>query len=286
MIKAQKIKKGFSLFELSIVIAIIGFLAFGVIKGEELIRKSKTASAASLTKSSIVGKMDNLVLWLETTMPNSFKNNEEVDGGSIETWFDISNAKTTAFNATQPSAKKPIYTANIINGLPALKFTRSVGTYISVTNDFDNNTETATIFLVWQPTSVAGQMDLLSWDSTPYSYLLTSLTTYKLMASDATNTPTVTSTTSRISGVPQIISARKIKNGAMNLWVNGTAEGGTITDNTTSGANSSDLSIGCVGANCTDGYIGEIIIFDKALSDQEINDVETYLGKKWAITIS
>ena len=73
----------------------------------------------------------------------------------------------------------------------------------------------------------------------------------------------------------------------MNLWVNGAAEGGTVTDNTGTSFNNANLFIGCGGnlTQCTDGYIGEAIIFDRALSDQEIADVHRYLSKKWAITI-
>jgi hypothetical protein len=34
------------------------------------------------------------------------------------------------------------------------------------------------------------------------------------------------------------------------------------------------------------GYLGELIIFKRSLTDAEINDVEQYLSKKWAIKIN
>lgn len=34
------------------------------------------------------------------------------------------------------------------------------------------------------------------------------------------------------------------------------------------------------------GYIGELIIFKRGLTDAEISDVEQYLSKKWAIKIN
>ena len=288
----KKIRKGFSLLEISIVIVVFALLALGVMQGGELVRKSKITSAQMLTKSSLIGKMDSLVLWLETTMPNSFDDTEEVDGGKISTWYDTSNTKITPVNALQANAtNKPTYTTNAINGLPALKFISANSSYMSVASGFDNNADTVTLFLVWQPTTAAGaENDLLEkWaGSGPYPYALRSTTTYYSKSSDGTNNPGPNSTTSKRSGVPHIISARKIKSGAMNLWVNGSAEGGTVNDNTGTSFNNANLFIGCRGnlTQCTDGYIGEAIIFDRALSDQEIADIHRYLSKKWGITIS
>jgi len=93
-------KNGFSLFEISIVILVLSFLALGAMQGGELVRKSKLTSAQILTKSSIVGKMDGLILWLETTMPKSF-NAATADGEKVNIWYDTSNTKITPFNATQ-----------------------------------------------------------------------------------------------------------------------------------------------------------------------------------------
>ena len=35
-----------------------------------------------------------------------------------------------------------------------------------------------------------------------------------------------------------------------------------------------------------DGSMGEIIIFDRALTAEEIDSIESYLGKKWGIKVS
>jgi len=285
-------KSGFSIFELSIVILIISFLVIGTMKGGELVRKSKVIAAASMTKSSVVGKMDGLVLWLETTMPDSFNNYEAADGVQVSTWYDISNSKTTAVNAVQSTtARQPTYTSNIINGLPALNFVSSSSSNMSVANGFDNNADTVTIFLVWQPTlDPSTEMDLLEkWTgSGSYPYTLRSTSTYSFQSYDGSLTPAVTSSTSREYGVANLVAVRKIKQGSMQMWVNGTSEGGAVTDTTDISANSSALFIGSRNnsSNFMDGYIGEIIIFERALNDQEIGDVETYLGAKWGITIS
>jgi prepilin-type N-terminal cleavage/methylation domain-containing protein len=279
----KKTKSGFSIFELSIVILIFGLLVVGATKGGEMVRKSKVIAAASTTKSSIVGKIDGLVLWLETTMPDSFNNYEAADGIQVSTWYDISNSKTTAVNAVQATtSRQPTYTSNGINGLPALKF---------VAYGFDNNADTFTLFLVWQPTlDPSLEMNLLEkWTgSSGYPYKLISKSKYTLAAYDGSLNPGVISSTSRQYGITHLVTGRKIKKDSIQMWVNGVSEGGTVTDTTNNSSNTSPLFIGSRNndANFMDGYIGEIIIFDRALSDQEIEDVETYLGTKWSITIS
>ncbi len=288
----KKTKSGFSIFELSIILLIAGILVVGTMKGGEFVRKSKVVAAASLTKSSVVGKMDGLVLWLETTMPDSFNNYEAAEGIQVGTWYDISNSKTTAVNAVQSTtSRQPTYTSNGINGLPALKFVRANSSNMSVAYGFDNNANTLTLFLVWQPTlNPSLEMDLLEkWTgSSGYPYTLRSYSTYRFESYDGSSNPVVISTTSRKYGITHLVTGRKIKKGSIQMWVNGVSEGGTVTDTTNNSSNTSPLFIGSRnnGANFMDGYIGEIIIFDRALTDQEIEDVETYLGTKWDITIS
>ncbi|MES2678120.1 MAG: prepilin-type N-terminal cleavage/methylation domain-containing protein [Pseudomonadota bacterium] len=290
--RISKIKKGFSLFELTIVIAIIAFLGLGIMQGGELIRQSKISAAQTLTKSSVVSKMDNLVLWLETTMPNSFDNIERFDGGTVSNWYNLGVNQPSTYNATQSNNnKRPTYATNAINGLPALKFISTSTQYMSVVDGFDNEAETVTVFLVWQPNFIANSVEmdpLEKWaGSGGYPYVLRSSTTfYAFISYDGSTGYGPASTTFRSFGTPHLISARKIRKGAMQLWVNGTSEGGTATDGGTSEANNVNMFIGCRGniTLCVNGYIGEIIIFDRALTDQERQDVETYLGKKWAIS--
>jgi prepilin-type N-terminal cleavage/methylation domain-containing protein len=61
-------KKAFSLIELSVVMILIGLLAVGVIGGQALIQQAQVAKARSLTSSSPVMIVEDLSLWLETTL--------------------------------------------------------------------------------------------------------------------------------------------------------------------------------------------------------------------------
>ena len=75
----MKYKKAFSLIELSIVILIIGIILAAVTQSSRLISKMKLATAKSLTQSSAVASINNLVLWLEPTMDTSFIDAETDD---------------------------------------------------------------------------------------------------------------------------------------------------------------------------------------------------------------
>ncbi len=299
-IREMKIRTGFSMFELSVVILIVSMLVLGAMQGGELIRKSKVTAAAALTKSSVVGKIDNLALWLETTMPQSLNSFEAADTNKISTWYNISDSKITVFNATQSTAGlQPTYISSAINGLPAIRFTAANSNCMYVNDGFDDDAENVTIFLVFQPTTASGtEMDLLEkWNVyTPYPYVLRTTTTFSFLAYDGVtlaHNPTVDSTTTRVINTNYLISARKVKNGTMQIRINGNQEGSTTDNTTDTSVNNVKLAIGCrnlidVGGgsngNFADGYYGEIIIYGKALSDQEISDVETYLGRKWGIT--
>jgi nucleoside phosphorylase len=64
---------------------------------------------------------------------------------------------------------------------------------------------------------------------------------------------------------------------------------GSLLANVTTGlgvtdpASGSWISIGITSGVYTDGDIGEIIVYDTALSDSDIDSVEAYLAEKWAI---
>lgn len=77
--------KAFSFIELSIVILVIGVLIAGVSQGGKMITKFKITTAASLTNSSPVHSIKNLVAWYKTTSEKSFIATESDDGQSVST---------------------------------------------------------------------------------------------------------------------------------------------------------------------------------------------------------
>lgn len=62
------IKKGFTLFEFSMVLLILGLLVAGIIAGQSMIQSAQLAKAKSLTQSAPVMNSEDLTLWLETVL--------------------------------------------------------------------------------------------------------------------------------------------------------------------------------------------------------------------------
>jgi prepilin-type N-terminal cleavage/methylation domain-containing protein len=109
--KNKKCELGFSLIELSIVILVIGLLVIGITQGKRIISRSRISSAKSLTTSSPVASINNLVLWLETTSDKSFDNADKIDGGSgvngtIATWYNINPQGVNLRNVSQGTASQ------------------------------------------------------------------------------------------------------------------------------------------------------------------------------------
>jgi prepilin-type N-terminal cleavage/methylation domain-containing protein len=233
----KKLKLGFSLIELSIVILVVGILVIGITQGSRIMREAKLKSARALTTSSPINSIPDLAIWLDATSAKSF--DDSTNNVNIQNWYNIDPRDTNGKKATQATAgNRPTYIDKAINGLPSIRFVRANSKYMSVADGFDGDSENVTLFLVWKPSSVPGVENVLlekwSGGSVPYPYVLMTTTTYMFDAYDVTNNPGSASTTTRKNGVVQLISARRIKNGLIQLRLNGVQEVASITDNTTS----------------------------------------------------
>lgn len=154
-------KKAFSLIEISIVILIVGILIAGISKGIDMVYDMRLVTARALTDKSPVGSIENLELWLETTLENSLatgtasftdvKNPNDSD--PIGRWNDINptlinpNNKNHAVQNTL--SYQPLYIKDGINGLPALQFD-GFDDFFSATDGRTNLSE-FTIFIVAKP---------------------------------------------------------------------------------------------------------------------------------------
>jgi len=290
---------GFSLLELSISLLVIGLLMTAVVKGSDLISQARLTAARELTINSPILKIDGLVLWFETTMPQSFDASETYNGSQISTWYDISGyIPNSPNNAT--AGNSPTYASSAVNNLPALNFNGS-NDYLETANLTATDYSIFTILqtgstgvgnivdnaylnscVIWS--DVAGNHNDLVQLAIGAGVAKTGVgkegisgfpTLYGSIAVN-TNTPIIIATT------------RLMSSGLLSLYVNGVADGTNAT------GNSNVLSanpVMVIGGNILDnkyytGYISEIIIFNQILSDQERQDVERYLGQKWGITVS
>jgi prepilin-type N-terminal cleavage/methylation domain-containing protein len=124
----KKLKLGFSLIELSIVILVIGILVIGITQGSRIMREAKLKSARALTSSSPVNSISNVVFWVDSVSEKSFDANV-ADGSAIATWYDLNPQANIPNNAI--GSGLPTYTNNAVNGLPVVRFEDDDGS-----NDF------------------------------------------------------------------------------------------------------------------------------------------------------
>ncbi|MFT6332679.1 MAG: prepilin-type N-terminal cleavage/methylation domain-containing protein [Lentimonas sp.] len=296
MKKNKNNKLAFSLIELSVVILIIGILIIGVSKGSQLLNKSKIKSAQSLTINSPVSSIKGLSVWLETTSDASFPEGDNIDTalgaiGTIDTWNDINPRTSSTKNATQgTAANNPRYIENGINGLPALNFDGAA----SPNND---NMELSTsealgiansdyeMFVVFQSKAIDGAQALISSATTAhYELRFNSTSDIIIFDVDGVSNPAIDSNNSELS--PTIVSGRLMSNGDVFVRMNGVDDVEAV-DGASVNSNILDMIIGSRSDDSLafSGHIGEIIIFNRALTTSERTSVEEYLSSKWGIEI-
>lgn len=130
--KIYRKNKAFTLIEISIVILVIGILVAGISSGIELYQDFRLETANQLTKNSIVGRIDGLSLWFETTSDRSFQKSKPSAGQSISLWKNLNLQIPNSINVFQNDPQyQPKYILNAINGLPALNFDDGIKYFIS-----------------------------------------------------------------------------------------------------------------------------------------------------------
>lgn len=301
---SKKNLKAFSLIELSIVILIIGILVAGVTGSSRLVSQMRLVSARSITKSSPVTTISGLSLWYETSDENSLisavNGNSPSNNDRISSWNDINPSQITKINIGQTNdALRPIYiSSSPINGLPSLLF---------------NNNEYFELIA-----SQAGQLPLRAGDDT-----FTFIAVWRTMSSSITqsileqntNTPNLVSgaraamllysggvwgfngegndsATLGINVNTNRIGVITNNNGVINIYDNrlNSPSSTSVINNGLENVSEVGLYVGVKGAGSRIerfyGYISEIIIFDKVLNIEEINEISKYLARKYNIKLS
>jgi competence protein ComGC len=285
----KKSSSAFSLIEVSLVVLIISLIAAGILTTTNLIKKSRLHTAQVLTKSSPVNNISNLVAWFETSLDSSFVGNEKSDGTAISTWYDNNPDAASKNNATQStSTNRPTFTANIFNsGIPGLKFDGSNDTL-----PFDGSSlinSSYSIFIVEQKTDNTFNCMIGGSDSVVNANLhLCYATDDKIRFGHFSND--LDYQNSALSYSP---SKTRMHSFIFNIavgkkyWLNGGSSATASDAQTTAIISFAGSNIGSSrGSRIYEGYIAEIIIFNRALTTEERRSVESYLGKKYNLTLN
>jgi prepilin-type N-terminal cleavage/methylation domain-containing protein len=290
--------KAFSLIELSIVILIIGILIAGIVQGSRLIEESRLSSARAQTMSSPVASIPDLMLWIESTSEKSFDDEEQEDASNINNWYDINPQSSSKFTFTTIDERQPIYRKNAINNLPAIKFDGE-DAFMEMA-DFPNILNDVTVIFVVNSLSAAYNGPVLAKRTDPGINIQISFipgtgadTGWQFCSgniSDGYCLYTLPSTSLEINKVyitSIVYIAESISSTALRFFENGeqVSNRSTISDLVPTAVDGK-LTLGDANDYSFNGYIGEVIIFDRALKDEERISIEEYLGKKWGVRIS
>jgi prepilin-type N-terminal cleavage/methylation domain-containing protein len=297
-------KKAFSLIELSIVVLIIGILVAGITQSTSLLAKSKLSSARSQTKSSPVSSIEGIVGWWEATLTESFGNSEleeSLNGGAngVTTWYDINPQSSLKNNATSINSpdSNPGYTSSsgAINGLPTLKF-NGTSHYLSFDGS-DLANSNYSIFIVEQRSGsgsfqlmIGGDGALNDNEILQIGYRMDDKLTWGQYHNDYDVV-----VPSYSGGVPRIHSLvfSSTSNPHKTYNINGVAQ---ILDPTEGYMTIPEQGLTAY-PNATFGFygpenyyyqgnIGEIIIFNRSLEEENLQSIEDYLSRKWEIVIN
>ncbi len=300
--------RAFSLTEMSVAVLVIGILIAGITQGSKMIKKSQINNAKSLTKNSVVNNINGLSLWFETSLDSSFKASESIDNSSVGTWYDNSPSSLKKLNLTQSNdSYKPIYIKNGIGNLPSLQFD-GVDDFLNGNNL--NLGANLTIFVVFNidQGALSATRDILAvfYDSDAnltngngmHGILIeaTSSSTLRLLyrsplggggGDSIFSTTTISENKNYIASV-----TRNLPNASLRAWFNNAAiisqANNPPVTNASFNYQNLDINIGALADNnpparAFKGKISEIIIFDRSLTQSEIDNIELYLSKKYNI---
>lgn len=267
--------------ELSIVILVVGILVLGVTKGSSIITKSRVGSAQSLTKGSPANSIADMIAWYETSLNTSFSTGTAYNNTTVAKWMDSSpRGGNTATSATGPT-----YIDGALNSLPALRFN---GTTQYMTFDASAlNSNDYTIFVVEQRRATPGGY-FLGFGATAATNAFGYTASTTVAASGPLSSSMTVVTFSASSIVPRILTFYSNSyTQKQYTFINGSNIGGVNGSASTKMSLSS--TVGNIGVDIAAGTfytgdIAEIIVYCRALTINERNYIQTYLGNKYSLT--
>jgi hypothetical protein len=236
-------------------------------------------------------QISNCIAWFDGSDTSTMSLSSNI----VSSWSDKS-VNNYILNSAQLSALpagnfSPLYVANAINGLGAVYFDGS-NDYMFVNSGIGLASAVAyTSFVVLSPRYLSATQVAVGLQATPSSgtwdFLGLWISLDTLQAGFDGGVVTV-NTTSRNDNRPIINSI--VRNGAsVNAYLNGFQYATNTTVASTVNSGVARLGIGANtynnGAQPYKGYICEIIIYNRALSDTERYQVQNYLANKWRIPL-
>lgn len=291
----QKFLKAFTMLEISMVFLIVAILIAGIYQGLDMYYEMRLNVARSITAKSPINATPDLTLWLETTSKNSFSEKTLINNQKISQWNDINPQKIAKLNFTQSTlANQPKYVERSINNLPALRFDNQ---QMLTINDLKISelvkSNQVTIFLVQNSFTGDLSTSAFGWNNGNYRLLThtgSGVITFDFGTCCPASSRLATSSISKFLDRATIITYRKniSKN---DIFVN--LKENTVSSSVSTSTIPSELTgTFAIGKYPPDnaywfyGLIGEFVVFNRALTDNEKLKIEEYLSEKWAIKLT
>lgn len=301
----SKTPKAFSLVELAIVILIIGIAIAGITSASRLVYQFRVNSARSLSVASAVNSISGLLAWFDATAVASFSDLEADDGASITNWSDVNPQQPFKHKLTQLSpVNKPVYVAKGLSvGIPVVEFS-STPTVVQKMFTVDNldlvGNPSFTIFVVASATnnSIAysrlfsiGQAGAFECTQFDLSYWGKNTGNLRFFGGHKTFSMLSSNMLSLFRVVRDSVSGASTVNGSSTaLYFNGVMKvvGNRVNNDCTPYLAPGPFALNPdVPPSSTDWkfQVGEIIIFNRLLKRDEVEDIESYLSRKWSIKL-
>lgn len=233
---------------------------------------SKKCGTNELSSPFDCNEISNLELWIDFADSRTI---EKAANNNFQKAFDKSKRKLVAVDG---GIETPAVVTNGINGLSSVRFV-STPTGSIVVAFGRTLTQPTTIFSVIKVETTVNAVfyyDGITSGNRHALYDHTGSTGYGFFGGTQLTGGTVDTNPHIFRAVYNTTSSVLYKDGTS--IISGNAGSNTLTG-LTLGANNA-------GATNFDGFLGEIIVYNKVLSTTEVTQVQTYLSKKWKITIA
>ncbi len=279
--------KAFSLIEISVVILIIGILIAGTSSGIDLYQEYRSTVARSLTTNSPLIRINDLAMWIDASTVESYQTLPK-DGTKINLLKDIKTSRDKINFTQSVASKQPIYRNSLINGIGGLEFDGKddyMNSENSVLSQNISQLGQITIFMVTNILTSSGTGVFFKFE-TGLTRVGFEINNGKIRFDfPAPNFITITSDVLSNKNLIIMATSDKIN---QKLFINNQLASSLANSNGLPSNLSSPLLLGIHSdyANLlTKFYLGELIIFDRALNNKEINLIVSYLSQKWGIKI-
>ena len=297
----MKKNSAFSLIEISIVILVIGILIVGITQSTRLVKESGLMSARSLTQSSPVAGIKDLMSWHETSLKTSFDSDAQIDGSTIATWYDNGKQSTTQNNAIQGTISlRPLFKEYVFDGaIPAVRFD-GLDDYLYISREISEDFTIIAVFKTTGGSTLTGT----NWyggagifdaevGGVANDFGLAIQKSGRILAGTGNPDTTIYDDGSYNDGrAHMVFFTRTQSSGAIKLYADGgkTALASSSSAGTSALTSPTRINIGSLQTLGAGRYLGgdvaEIIIYSRALTTEERESIANYLSRKYKIKIT